>query len=76
MNECSKIKFDDGKSLAVLNIIQESNYIVDIKISENKEVQIFLKLDNNYRKVKSLCESALQSQPWITSLDIKIAAKV
>ena len=37
---------------------------------------VYLRLDSNYRKVKSLCEESLKSLTWAKSVEIKIAPKV
>lgn len=65
-----KIPFENGKNLV------DSNYIVDMKIKEDGSVEILLKLDQNYRKIKSLCLTELNSVPWIKNLAINMAPKV
>lgn len=70
MNEFKKIKFENGKNLTVNIYIKEFDHILEIKVSEKKEVTIFLKLNSDYRKIKSLCENQLKSLPWITKLEI------
>jgi hypothetical protein len=47
-----------------------------ITINELGEVEILLKIEKNFVKIKNICLSALQEIPWIKSLNIKMAPKV
>ena len=65
-----KVSFENGKNLV------DQNYIVDLQIKDDGSVNILLKLDQNYRKIKSLCHTELASVPWIKNLSINMAPKV
>lgn len=65
-----RIPFENGKNLV------ESNYIVDMQVKEDGSVSILLRLDQNYRKIKNLCQTELLSIPWIKNLSINMAPKV
>ena len=45
-------------------------------VKENGKVVLLLKLDQNYRKVKTLCQTRLTEVPWIKNLEINMAPKV
>jgi hypothetical protein len=70
MTVLKKVPFENGKNLV------DMNYIIDIQIKEDGSVNIMLKLDQNYRKIKSLCHTELASIPWIKNLSINMAPKV
>lgn len=65
-----RIPFENGKNLV------ESNYIVDMQVKDDGSVSILLRLDQNYRKIKNLCQTELLSIPWIKNLSINMAPKV
>lgn len=50
--------------------------ILDIKVLSEGNVTILLKLDQNYRKIKTLCQTQLSEIPWIKTLNINMAPKV
>ena len=70
MSVLKKVSFENGKNLV------DQNYIVDLQIKDDGSVNILLKLDQNYRKIKSLCHTELASVPWIKNLSINMAPKV
>ncbi len=65
-----KIPFENGKNLVDLN------YIVDLQIKDDGSVNVMLRLDQNYRKIKALCQNELIAVPWIKNLSINMAPKV
>lgn len=65
-----KIPFENGKNLVDLK------YVVDLQIKEDGSVSMLLKLDQNYRKIKTLCQTELNTVPWIKNVTINMAPKV
>ena len=70
INVLRKIPFENGKNLVDLN------YIVDLQIKDDGSVNLMLKLDQNYRKIKTLCQTELTTVPWIKNISINMAPKV
>ena len=70
MSVLKKVSFENGKNLV------DQNYVVDLQIKDDGSVNILLKLDQNYRKIKALCHTELASVPWIKNLSINMAPKV
>ncbi|EAR87658.1 CobQ/CobB/MinD/ParA nucleotide-binding domain protein (macronuclear) [Tetrahymena thermophila SB210] len=64
-----EITFEDGS-----NIIDNGS-ILTIDIESSGKVTVQLKLDQNYRKLKGLCNAKLQEIPWIKEFEIKMAPK-
>ncbi|KRX09559.1 P-loop containing nucleoside triphosphate hydrolase [Pseudocohnilembus persalinus] len=50
-------------------------YIVGIDINSKGEVHIYLKLDENYRKIRNIIKQILAETSWIKSLKITIASQ-
>jgi len=64
-----QIKTENGKN------ILETGSIVSINVADGGKVIILLKLDQDFRKVKSLIQDNLVSVPWIKDLQVKLAPK-
>ena len=65
-----EIKFEDGSDVVSKGLLK------DLRVSSNKEVTIFLDLDQNYRKIRQLILDRLAQERWITEVDVKLAPKV
>ena len=70
MSVLKKVSFENGKNLV------DQKYIVDLQIKDDGSVNLMLKLDQNYRKIKALCHTELANVPWIKNLSINMAPKV
>jgi hypothetical protein len=55
---------------------QQTGHITSVEVGEGGKVTIYLKLDQNFRKIKSLIHEGMTAIPWIKNLEVKMAGKV
>ena len=70
MKKLKEITLEDGSNIV------GNNQILSVEINETGKALITLKLDQNYRKLKGLCNQKLQEIPWLKDFEIKMAPKV
>ena len=72
------IKFENGKNILVNKyfiINQDEKSVLKFDISDSGVVNILLRLDKDFRKVKSLCQDELSKIPWISEIQVSMAQK-